>query len=108
MTHGVLSDGSLDLLAPALVSPGLLALVSDAAPTRAILCAGAGHFATSAVTLSQGCHVGAGPDAGEQVVAHWEDIADREGEMVPAYGFFQAERELASAGLTAQVMAAAR
>ena len=108
MTHGVLSGDSLDLLAPELVSPGLLALVSDAAPTRAILCAGAGHFAQSAITLSQGCQVGAPADADEQVIAHWDDITDRDGEMVPAYGFFQAERELASAGMTAQVMAAQR
>lgn len=108
MTDGVLSESSLDLLAPELVSPGLLALVSHAAPTRAILCAGAGHFARSSVTLTQGSYVGAASDAGEQVIAHWDDISDRDGEMVPAYGFFQAERELASAGMTAQVMAAAR
>jgi NAD(P)-dependent dehydrogenase (short-subunit alcohol dehydrogenase family) len=108
MTHGVLSNDSLDALAPELVSPALLPLVSDTAPTRAILCAGAGHFARSAVTLSQGYYVGGASDAGEQVIAHWDAISDREGEMVPAYGFFQAERELASAGVTSEVMAAAR
>ena len=106
MTHGVLSDTSLDLLDPALVSPALLALVSDDAPTRAILCAGAGHFARASITLSQGRHVGAGQDAGEQVVRHWDEISDRAGEIVPDYGFTQAERELASAGLVTPVMAA--
>jgi NAD(P)-dependent dehydrogenase (short-subunit alcohol dehydrogenase family) len=106
MTHGVLSDTSLDLLDPALVSPALLALVSDDAPTRAILCAGAGHFARASITLSQGRHVGAGQDAGEQVIRHWDEISDRAGEIVPDYGFTQAERELASAGLVTPVMAA--
>ena len=106
MTHGVLSDTSLDLLDPALVSPALLALVSDDAPTRAILCAGAGHFARASITLSQGRHVGAGQDAGEQVVRHWDEISDRAGEIVPDYGFTQVERELASAGLVTPVMAA--
>ena len=106
MTHGVLSDTSLDLLDPALVSPALLALVSDDAPTRAILCAGAGHFARASITLSQGRHVGAGQDAGEEVVRHWDEISDRVGEIVPDYGFTQAERELASAGLVTPVMAA--
>ena len=106
MTNGVLSDGSLALLAPDLVSPALLALVSDDAPTRAILCAGAGHFSRATVTLSQGYHVGTARDAGEQVIAHWDDVSDRTDDMVPAYGFFQAERELASAGMTAPVMAA--
>lgn len=106
MTHGVLSDASLELLAPELVSPALLPLVSEDAPTRAILCAGAGHFSRAAVTLSKGYHAGAARDAGEQVIAHWDEVSDRADEMVPAYGFFQAERELASAGMTTPVTAA--
>jgi hypothetical protein len=32
-------------------------------------------------------------------------VADRAGEIVPGYGFTQAERELASAGFEAPVMA---
>ena len=101
MTEGVLSPESLRLLDPARVSPGLLALVSDGAPTRTILCAGAGNFAAAHVTLTQGFHAGAGDDAGEQVIAHWREISDRTGEIVPDYGFTQAEREVASAGLEA-------
>jgi NAD(P)-dependent dehydrogenase (short-subunit alcohol dehydrogenase family) len=108
MTQGVLSEEGLSLLDPALVSPGLLALVGADAPTRAILCAGAGHFATASVTLSHGRYIGAGADAGEQLVHHWSEVADRGGEMVPAYGFTQAEHELASAGLGAGVAAVAR
>jgi len=104
MTEGVLSEESLRVLDPALVSPGLLALVSDEAPTRAILCAGAGNFATAYVTLTPGYHAGAGDDAGEEVIAHWHDVADRAGETVPGYGFIQAQREVASAGLTMPVL----
>src|SRR6478672_6041569 len=104
MTEGVLSPESLRLLDPARVSPGLLALVGEDAPTRAILCAGAGNFAASHVTLTTGYHAGAGDGAGEQVVAHWRDVTDRAGEIVPDYGFTQAEREVASAGLTAPVL----
>ncbi len=87
MTHGVLADASLELLDPALVSPGLLVLTDDDAPTRAILCAGAGHFARASVTLSDGHYIGTGADAGEQVAAHWREISDRTGEIVPDYGF---------------------
>ena len=104
MTEGVLSPESLRLLDPARVSPGLLALVSDDAPTRTILCAGAGNFAAAHVTLTHGYHAGAGNDAGQQVIAHWRDVTDRDGEIVPDYGFTQAEREVASAGLTAPVL----
>jgi NAD(P)-dependent dehydrogenase (short-subunit alcohol dehydrogenase family) len=98
MTHGVLSDESLRLLDPALVSPGLLALVGVDAPTRAILCAGAGHFAAAHVTLTEGIQVGGGEDAGDEVAANWGAVTKRLDEIVPAYGFTQAERELAAAG----------
>ena len=106
MTRGVLPAASLDLLDPALVSPGLLALVSDDAPTRAILCAGAGHFARASVTLSNGQYIGPGSRAGEQVIAQWGSISDRSGEIVPAYGLVQSERELASADMHDPVAAA--
>jgi NAD(P)-dependent dehydrogenase (short-subunit alcohol dehydrogenase family) len=108
MTEGVLSDESLTRLDPALVSPGLLALTSDGAPTRAILCAGAGHFARASVTLSQGRYIGGGADAGDKVIEQWAEISDPADEIVPAYGFTQAERELASAGHEAPVVATQR
>ncbi|WP_137864140.1 MULTISPECIES: SDR family NAD(P)-dependent oxidoreductase [unclassified Sphingomonas] len=108
MTEGVLSAESLAMLAPELVSPGLLALVGEDAPTRAILCAGAGHFAAAHVTLTDGIQVGRSDDAGEQVAAAWSDVADRAGEIVPAYGFTQAEREVAAAAQRAPVAATAR
>jgi len=82
--------------------------VSEDAPTRVILCAGAGNFATANVTLTQGYHAGAGEDAGERVIAHWREVTDRTAEIVPDYGFIQAEREVASAGLTARVVAVQR
>lgn len=106
MTDGVLSQEVLTQLSPELVSGGLLALVGDEAPTRAILCAGAGHFARANVTLTGGVQIGGGTDAAERVVAQWEQISDRSGEIVPSYGFTQAERELASSGATAASIAA--
>ena len=97
MTHGVMSADMLAALDPALVSPGLLALVGDDAPTRTILCAGAGHFAAAHVTLTEGIQVGGGADAGQAVVRRWDEVTDRAGEIVPAYGFVQSEREMAAA-----------
>jgi NAD(P)-dependent dehydrogenase (short-subunit alcohol dehydrogenase family) len=108
MTHGVLSEESLVLLAPELVSPGLLALVGEDAPTRAILCAGAGNFATAHVTLTEGLYAGAGDAAGKRVAAEWDKVSAREGEIVPAYGFTQAEREIAAAGAPSLVAATVR
>jgi NAD(P)-dependent dehydrogenase (short-subunit alcohol dehydrogenase family) len=97
MTESILPEASLKALDPARVSPALLALVSDEAPTRAIICAGGGHFARAFVTLTQGAQVGVGDDAGERVMARLDEISDRTGELVPAYGFLQSEREVASA-----------
>jgi NAD(P)-dependent dehydrogenase (short-subunit alcohol dehydrogenase family) len=106
MTGGLMTPEALALLDPALVSPGLAALVAEDAPTRAILCAGAGHFARAYVTLTDGCQLGHGDDVAAQVAAHWDEIGDRAGEIVPGYGFTQAERELAGAGFGAPLMAA--
>jgi NAD(P)-dependent dehydrogenase (short-subunit alcohol dehydrogenase family) len=97
MTAGILSPESLQALDPELVSPALLALVSENAPTRAIVCAGGGHFARAYVTLTRGVQVGGGDDAGARVIEQWDAISSRDGELVPAYGFLQAEREVASA-----------
>jgi NAD(P)-dependent dehydrogenase (short-subunit alcohol dehydrogenase family) len=98
MTRDIIPEEALKLLDPAKVSPALLALVREDAPTRAIVCAGAGHFARSYVTLTDGLFVGSGADAGERVIRDWDRISDPTGQIVPDYGFAQAEREIASAG----------
>ncbi|WP_262692733.1 SDR family NAD(P)-dependent oxidoreductase [Kordiimonas aestuarii] len=99
MTDGILTKEALVQLSPDLVSSGLLALAQDNAPTRAILCAGAGYFARANITLTEGLYIGGGESAGENVIAHWDGISDRTGEIVPAYGLIQSERELAGASL---------
>ena len=97
MTHDLLTPDALERLSPDHVSKGLLALVGENAPTRAILCAGAGHFASAHVTLTDGVYIGGGGDAPQKVVDSWDRITDRSGEVVPGYGFFQLERETESA-----------
>lgn len=99
MTEDLLSPEALQRLSPELVSEGLLALVGDDAPTRAILCAGAGHFARANVTLTKGVQIGGGEDAAQRVAGAWDQISDRTDEAVPDYGFAQAEQELAGAGV---------
>ena len=97
MMEGILPQEQLDALDPSLVSPALLPLVVDDAPTRAIVCAGAGHFACANVTLTEGCYIGGGEDAGERLMAAWDTVSDAADPLVPGYGFTQAEREVASA-----------
>jgi NAD(P)-dependent dehydrogenase (short-subunit alcohol dehydrogenase family) len=97
MTADVLSAESLNQLDPALVSPALLPLVVEDAPTRAIVCAGAGHFARAYVTLTPGEYIGGGLDAGQRLQTAWNSVSDQTGSVIPDYGFTQAEREVASA-----------
>jgi len=100
MLEGLLPAEQRELLKPEAVSPGLLALVREDAPTKTILAGGAGGFEVSYVTLTQGASIGFGEDAAEQVVAQWDRIADRTQEHLPAEAFAQARLELAKAGLT--------
>ena len=97
MTEGLLPAAVLDKLAPEAVTPGLLHLVSEDAPTRAILCAGAGTFERAYVTLTGGVHLGSGPDAAEQVAAHFDAISDRGEETVPQSGSEQGRNEVGRA-----------
>ena len=96
MTEDLGAGLDLDALRPDLVTPGLLHLVSEAAPTRAILAAGAGGFEVAHVTLTQGIHA-AGADAAEQVAARWDEIQDRDGEIIPEAGSAQGIIEMTKA-----------
>lgn len=97
MTDALLPEPAKALLRPELVSPGLLKLVADDAPTRAILCAGAGHFERAYVTLTAGEYLGGGGDVGDRVAARWDAIGDRTGETVPDAGTAQVQQELGAA-----------
>jgi len=96
MTEDLGAALPLELLGPAMVTPGLLYLVSEDAPSRAILAAGAGGFERAYVTLTQGTWI-AGEDAPEQVAARFAEISDRTGEIVPDMGGAQGMIELTKA-----------
>ena len=96
MTEDLGAALPLEALSPALVTPGLLYLVSRDAPSRAILAAGAGGFERAYVTLTQGAFV-TGEDAPEQVAARFDAISDRAGEIVPEMGAAQGMIELTKA-----------
>jgi NAD(P)-dependent dehydrogenase (short-subunit alcohol dehydrogenase family) len=97
MTENLMPEAVLKLLEPEAVTPGLLALVAEDAPTRAILCAGAGAFERARVTLTQGVHVGHPADAAEQIAARWAAISDHDGETVPESGAAQGALEIGKA-----------
>ena len=98
MTQGILPADQLNLLRPEFVASGVLALVAESAPTRTILCAGAGGFEAAHITLTKGIYVAGDPPSTEELVARWAEVVDRQHEITPEYGFTQSEIELKKAG----------
>ncbi len=96
MTEDLGAALPLEALGPELVSPGLLYLVSEQAPTRCILAAGAGGFERAYVTLTQGIRA-VGDEAPEQIMAQFEALSDRTHEIVPDMGAAQGMVELSKA-----------
>ena len=88
MTKDLFPPELLERFRPDLVAPAALFLVSEEAPTGAILGAGAGVVQAAYVTLSRGAALDeATPEA---VAAQWAAITDRTGEIVPQSGAEQA------------------
>ena len=103
MTAELFSADDLALLTPESVTPGLVYLLSESAPSKTILCAGAGSFAVANITLTQGVHVGDGPEAAEQIRDQHQQLLDRQHETVPQTGFDQSRKELLMAKMASQV-----
>ncbi len=101
MLEGLMSQATLDALTPARVSPAVLALVAENAPNRKIFCAGGGSFEQANITLTAGVYLGERSDAAEQLLAGYEQLANRSGEVVPPQGWNQSQLELAKAGFDA-------
>jgi NAD(P)-dependent dehydrogenase (short-subunit alcohol dehydrogenase family) len=94
MTEGLLPPQALEQLAPEKVSPGLIPLVVDDAPSRMILLAGAGSFEAAHVTMTRGLHIADTTSAGEALCARLAEVSAREGEIVPAAGWAQVQAEI--------------
>ncbi len=94
MTEDLIYGEVADYLGPELVTPGLLSLVSENAPQRAILSAGAGAFERAYVTLTKGIYVGGGEDAADRIEAQFDVVSDRDGDMVPDNASVQSHVEM--------------
>lgn len=97
MTEGLMPEAVLAALKPAAVVPAMLVLAHASAPTRTILCAGAGGFEAAHITLTQGVYVGTGADAAEQLAEQLGAVLDRSNEKVPQSGSAQGQLEVGKA-----------
>ncbi|MEA3031423.1 MAG: hypothetical protein QOG13_2748 [Sphingomonadales bacterium] len=93
MTQGIFPPELLGLFKPETVAPAALYLVSEDAPTAAILGAGAGVVQAANITLTRGVKLD--EMTPEAVAASWAAITDRAGEIVPQSGAEQAMTILA-------------
>ncbi len=97
MTAGLMLQEVLDALKPEAVVPAMLVLAAHDAPTRTILCAGAGTFESANITLTEGVFIGMGGDAPERLAARLAEVTDRTGETVPQSGAAQGTNEVGKA-----------
>ncbi len=89
MTEGLIPEKAFDLLSPETVTPAVLYLVSEDAPNRTILCAGAGAYAVAKIVETDGAWLPPEEQTPEGLAAHWAEITATEGEKVPQAGFEQ-------------------
>lgn len=100
MLAGLMSQDVLNALSPSAVSPAVAVLAGDEAPTRMVMCAGAGSFEAAHITLTPGIYLGTGEHVPHVLSQRLVDVAARDGESVPASCAAQGDLELHNAGFT--------
>jgi NAD(P)-dependent dehydrogenase (short-subunit alcohol dehydrogenase family) len=76
MTEGLLSPVAAELMSPESVTPGVLFLVSDNAPSRVILGAGAGVFAVAHIGETPGVYLDESERTPETIAARFAKISE--------------------------------
>lgn len=97
MTNDLLESDALLALDARRVSPAVVALASDKAPTKQIVLAGAGSFEQAHITMTQGVYIPDHELTPERILQQWERLTDRSNETVPARGSDQYQFEVARA-----------
>jgi NAD(P)-dependent dehydrogenase (short-subunit alcohol dehydrogenase family) len=92
MTEGLMPPEVLAKLAPEYVTPGVVYLASDEAPTGAILTAGAGAFALSRIYETEGVYLGEGGLSAEEVRDSWDKITAEDGQKAYFNGGEQGQK----------------
>ena len=78
MTEGIMAPAVRDLIDPAAVTPAVLFLVSEEAPSRLILSAGAGGYARSFVLETEGIWLAPDERTPETLAEHLDEISSKD------------------------------
>jgi NAD(P)-dependent dehydrogenase (short-subunit alcohol dehydrogenase family) len=89
MTEGLIPEEAFALLTPGTVTPAVLYMVSEDAPTKTIVCAGAGAYSVAKIIETDGVWLSPEDQTPEGIAANWEAITSAEGEAQPQAGFEQ-------------------
>ncbi len=89
MTEELFSPEVGELLDPATITPGVLFLVSEDAPSRIIMGAGGGSFAQTVVYETKGITLAGDEITPENVAAQWDQITDPDGQEILTQAFEQ-------------------
>jgi len=92
MLDGLLSEEMGRLMAPKLVVAGALYLVSEDAPSKVIMGAGAGSFSVINIYETPGVFLGGEAATVDDVAKNWVAISAREGEAEVAAAFDQTSK----------------
>ncbi|KQX23491.1 MULTISPECIES: SDR family NAD(P)-dependent oxidoreductase [unclassified Sphingomonas] len=80
MTQGLFPEQSIERLQPEAVTPGVLFLASEQAPSRVILCAGGGVFARATIAETEGIFLPPNALTADAVAQHFDAIVDVAGQ----------------------------
>jgi NAD(P)-dependent dehydrogenase (short-subunit alcohol dehydrogenase family) len=92
MTEALMPPDMIKRLAPEFVTPGVVFLCSEEAPTGVILTAGAGVFAMARIFETEGVYLGEGGLSVEEVRDNWSRIADETGQAAYFAGGEQTQK----------------
>ena len=86
MTEGLMDENSFATFDPAVITPGVIFLVSEQAPTGAILSAGGHVFALARMQETVGLHLPGEQLSAEAVAANWDKVCNDSEARYPYQG----------------------
>ena len=97
MTEDLMPPEVLAMLQPEAVTAGALTLCHKDAPTRFILCAGAGGYASTRLFETEGTFIAAEQQSPEAVIEQWDAVTDTSAQSELQSGMKQSEKFLGKA-----------
>lgn len=103
MTEELMPKQALDLMRPDAITPAVLFLLGENAPTRTIMGAGAGSFAVIKILESEGINLPRNEWTPDAVAAHFNEIADMSKAQALEGAFQQTQKYVAQAAAAAGI-----